>query len=98
MTSMISNIWRKARVAGVGMSLLLVGCGTVAKPEPPEPPAQTQPTQNQVTSAAGVARGARFTMRVQVGHAYAQHAAQGARVRVGTASPLANEPRSTESE
>jgi len=86
MKNMISSICSRAAGIAVAATLALSACGNVETPEQ-EPPAQTQPSQNQVTSAAGVTKGARFTMRVQVGHAYSQKPTTGAR-KLGSATPI----------
>lgn len=84
MTKLIVSL----RSLGLCAALVLLGsgCGDVVEPEPP---AQTQPSQNQVTSAAGVVAGARFRMRVQIGHGYSQQPSHG-RHSATTASALNN--------
>ncbi len=87
MNSLISNTWLRAAGLALALTLTSAGCGDVVEPGDTEPPAQTEPSQNQVTSATGVAKGARFTMQIQVGHAYSQKPTTGAH-KLKTASPL----------
>ena len=96
MKDIFSSIWLRTLGMGMGLALMTGACGDVVTPVEPDPPAQTQPTQNQVTSAAGVVKGARFTMHIQVGHAYSQETVAN-KHQLGTASPLAN-PASPKSE